>query len=64
MAVPKSFVKRGLEYASKSAIYGVPLTQLSHDELLAVAAIGWKDRDNRIQQSGRTFSVLDLSELL
>lgn len=42
MPIPEEALKRGLELAKGALIFGVPFTELTHEELIAVAALGWK----------------------
>ncbi len=42
MRLPANFVKTGLSLAEGARIFGVPLSELTRDELLAVAAQAWK----------------------
>lgn len=42
MRLPEKFVETGLALADGASIFGVPLHELTHDELLAVAAQGWE----------------------
>jgi dissimilatory sulfite reductase (desulfoviridin) alpha/beta subunit len=40
--LPKNFVERHLLKAKGATIFGVPLEELTRDELLAVAVAGWE----------------------
>lgn len=42
MSLPKEFVEKGLALKD-SKLFGTPLASLSHEELLAAAALGWKN---------------------
>lgn len=42
MPLPKDFVKRGLERAKDATLYGVRIDDMSHDELIAAVAHGWR----------------------
>lgn len=44
MALPKEFVERNLEKAKGCLFYGVPLEDLTREELLACAAAGWAQK--------------------
>ena len=41
MALPKEFVERNLEKAKGCIFYGVPLEDLTREELMACASAGW-----------------------
>ena len=40
--LPDDFYIKGIELSKEFYIFGVKLTELSHDELLAACAQGWK----------------------
>lgn len=40
--LPEKFLADGIALAEDASIFGVKLSELSRDELLAVAAKGWK----------------------
>lgn len=42
MLLPESFVKKNLELAKDARFMGIPLEELSRDELIAVAVAGWE----------------------
>lgn len=42
MPISKHIIRYGLELAKGSIIYGEPIESLSKEELVAVAALGWK----------------------
>ena len=52
--LPERFVLVGLELAKKGNIFGVPLTSLSHEELIACAAQGWQAYTNHLNDSTET----------
>lgn len=39
--LPQSFVRRGLELAEGSSLFGKPFVEMTRDELIAAAAQGW-----------------------
>ncbi|WP_236175352.1 hypothetical protein [Pseudomonas pseudonitroreducens] len=47
--IPEHILKRGLAMASGSTVFGVPLEELSKDELMAVAALGWSNYNREIR---------------
>lgn len=55
MALPAKFVTEGLALAKGAKIFGEALEDLTRDELLAVAAQGWKAERNAREQAIRQF---------
>lgn len=55
MALDKDIVKKGLIIAKDSTIYGELMESLTREELLAVAALGWKAYKDSLN-SGRAFN--------
>jgi len=51
MKLPESFVKEGLELTKDATLFGIKLDELSHDELLAACAMGWKSYNDQLQSS-------------
>jgi hypothetical protein len=51
--LPEHFVNEGLKLAKGAMIFGVPLEELSRDELLAVAAQGWKAEENAREEGAK-----------
>lgn len=49
--LPADFLARGLKLAEECALFGIPLKELSRDELLAAAAEGWSAYNRHIAQS-------------
>lgn len=41
MPIPKTALKRGLELSEGASIFGVQFSELTREELIAVAALGW-----------------------
>lgn len=60
--LPEKFVAEGLALAKDALIFGVRLDLLSRDELLAVAAQGWKLADQRRAEAQRVARVLLASQ--
>lgn len=56
--LPLDFVARGLELAETANLFGVPLVDLSRDELLAAAAQGWAAYNKNLQDSIRGRELL------
>ena len=53
--LPESFMKSGTELAKDARIFGIRFDELSRDELMAVAAMGWKkESDTREEAENRT----------
>ena len=40
--LPPEFVREGKAIAASGFLFGVPLDQLTHEEAIAAAAMGWK----------------------
>jgi len=55
MALDKDIVKKGLVIAEGSTIYGELMEDLTREELLAVAALGWKAYKDSLN-NGRAFN--------
>lgn len=51
MALNKSLIDRGTALAKGATCYGVQLEDMTREELLAVAALGWKSYTDHLQQS-------------
>lgn len=49
--LPAGFVREGKALAETCLLFGVPLCDLSRDELLAAAAQGWKRYNLHLEQS-------------
>jgi len=41
MGIPEQTIKQGVALAEGATVYGVEFTDMSRDELIAIAAIGW-----------------------
>ncbi len=62
--LPESFVKKQLEGEELRFFMGVPLDELSHDELMAVAIAGWKaERAAREAAYARSRFACDMMKL-
>lgn len=61
--LPGDFVASGLALAQGSYLFGVPLTSLTRDELLAAAAHGWNSekRARKQAQADMEFLFVGLS---
>jgi len=61
MAVPKSFMDRYLKEAEGSRFFGVPIQELTRDELIACAVAGWKgESDARAEGIRRVKFMKDI----
>ena len=49
--LPDGFVSEGLRIAETCNLFGIPLAELSRDELLAAAAQGWQAYNRSLEQS-------------
>lgn len=49
--LPPEFVEKGMRLAESYTLFGIPLTSLSRDELLAAAAEGWSAYNIHLEQS-------------
>lgn len=56
--LPADFVAEGLRLAKGGSLYGVPFEDLSRDELIAAAAMGWKAHNDQLRQSIDSFSFM------
>lgn len=50
--LPDSFLSKGLALADGAIIFGVPLKELSRQDLIAVAAQGWKAYTDKLNEQG------------
>lgn len=51
--LPESFVRDALEKAKGSLFMGIPINQLTRDELIAMAVSGWKAWEGGMEQGKR-----------
>ena len=51
MPLNQSVIDRGTALAKGATCYGVPLEDMTREELLAVAALGWKAYTDQLQSS-------------
>lgn len=51
--LPESFVKSGLDEAAGAMFMGHPITELSRDELIAMAVSGWSAHVNLLNENIR-----------
>lgn len=59
--LPEEFVKRGLEMARGSLLFGKPFADMTRDELIAAAAQGWSaERYQREKQYAEPKECADL----
>ena len=58
MAIPKSFVESNLEKAKGSTFFGVPIEEMTHDELIACCFSGWQGQNNQRKESVRQLDFL------
>ncbi len=56
--IPKQFVDRYLKEASGATFFGMPINELSRDELIAMAISGWKAEREAIKDSQRSIKFL------
>jgi hypothetical protein len=58
MAIPKSFVERNLEKAKGSQFFGVPIDEMTRDELIACCVAGWQGQDEQRKEHARRLDFL------
>jgi hypothetical protein len=58
MAIPKSFIEENLKKAKGSTIYGVPLEDLTKEELMACVAAGWVREQRAIKEGAERLNIL------
>ncbi|APE04820.1 hypothetical protein BM528_02740 [Alteromonas sp. RW2A1] len=58
MAIPKSFVESNLEKAKGSLFFGVPIEEMTRDELIACCVAGWQGQSDQRQEHARQLDVL------
>ena len=51
--IQKEFVDRYVKKAKDARFFGVPIKDLSYDELVACALCGWEMEENQIKESKR-----------
>lgn len=56
--LPAGFIEKGLEIAKDAKLFGVAMTELSDEELLAACAQGWKAYSDHLKESGEAFAAL------
>ena len=56
--LPKSYVEKGLELAKGASFFGVPIEDLTRDELIACAANGWQEVSNIREEGARQRNFL------
>ena len=50
--LPKKFLEEGLNMAKEAMIFGIPFEDLTKEELMAVAAQGWRAHRNLLKRRG------------
>lgn len=58
MKLPEHVVAEGLDLAKSATYYGIPLGDLSRDELLAVAALAFKSYHEAMRRRSEESSLL------
>jgi len=58
MKLPEDFVKRNLEKAQGSMMFGVPIEDLSKDELIACVVAGWSAERQAREDSARQIGFM------
>jgi hypothetical protein len=51
--IQKEFVDRHIKKANGAKFFGVPIENLSHDELVACAVCGWEMEKSQVEESKR-----------
>ena len=58
MKLPEDFVKKNLEKAQGSMMFGVPIEDLSKDELIACVVAGWSAERQAREDSARQIGFM------
>ena len=58
MTIPKSFVERNLEKAKGALFFGVPVEEMTRDELIACCVAGWQGQNDQRQEHARQLKLL------
>ena len=58
MAIPKSFVESNLVKAKGSLFFGVPIEEMTRDELIACCVAGWQGQNDQRQEQARQLNIL------
>ena len=58
MKLPEHFVKTNLQKSKGCMIFGVPIEDMTRDELIACAVSGWQGQDMQRQEHARQLNVL------
>lgn len=53
MAIPKIFVEENLKKAKGCALFGVLITDMTRDELIACCIAGWKGQEHQRKEHER-----------
>ena len=56
--LPEKFIKDGLALSEGALFMGRPINELTREELIAVAAKGWKAYSDQLQDGIRTMDIL------
>jgi len=60
MAIPRSFVESNLGRAKGSQFFGVPIEEMTRDELIACCVAGWQGQDKqRTEQLEKRLTLKD-----
>jgi hypothetical protein len=58
MAIPKDFLERNLEKAKGSLFFGVPIEEMTRDELIACCVSGWQGQSDQRQEYASELELL------
>lgn len=58
MSLPKDFVDRNLKEAKGSLFYGVPIEDLTRDELIACCVAGWRGLHKQREEHSKQLDFL------
>lgn len=58
MAISKIFVEENLEKAKGAALFGVLITDMTRDELIACCIAGWKGQERQRKEHERDLGSL------
>ena len=59
MKLSKEILDRGLKLAENARYMGIPLSEMTRDELLAIAAEGWDMYSRKLEESKSSIRLLN-----
>lgn len=58
MAIPRNFVESNLEKAKGALFFGVPIEEMTRDELIACCFAGWQGLSDQREEHARQLAFL------